>query len=133
MKITTANPAEPILESKTINLKPVSNHSESFSKVLTPDDRNRNKTPEELPRFNTIWNEEDIKYTYKEYTHSDMMPRSSEERIIIKVKFEIIFPYLIDLKKVDLIDTFIDIFQVKNKNLLHIFVSYGLEEYALYF
>ena len=57
--------------------------------------------------------------------------RSADSKIVIEVRFENIFPYLIQLGKVDIADVLIDAFNEKNVNHLNLFLMHGQEKAAL--
>jgi hypothetical protein len=61
----------------------------------------------------------------------DLLPRSAYDNVIIEARFDTVFPHLVQMKRMDLVEPLIDYFGEKHINHLNLFIGFGQEELAM--
>lgn len=61
----------------------------------------------------------------------ELLPKSAYDNVIIEARFDTVFPYLIQMNRMNLVEPLIEYFGEKHINHLNLFIGFGQEELAM--
>jgi len=61
----------------------------------------------------------------------EFLPKSAYDNVIIEARFDTVFPHLIQMNRMDLVEPLLDYFGEKHINHLNLFIGFGQEELAM--
>jgi len=61
----------------------------------------------------------------------EFLPKSAYDNVIIEARFDTVFPHLIQMGRMDLVEPLLDYFGEKHINHLNLFIGFGQEELAM--
>jgi len=61
----------------------------------------------------------------------DLLPKSAYDNVIIEARFDTVFPHLIQMNRMDLVEPLLEYFGEKHINHLNLFIGFSQEELAM--